>query len=155
MVKVAGSKIDLRRGIDYIGVSASFVIHDGEGRVLLQKRGPKARDEQGNWDVGGGAIEFGEDILDAVRREIHEELNAMPLEIDFLTVYDAHRQLNGEPTHWVTLMHAVKVDPKDVSIGEPHKISEIGWFTSDSLPSPLHTQFHKSYDLALKAGIVK
>jgi ADP-ribose pyrophosphatase YjhB (NUDIX family) len=155
MIKVASEHVDLRRGIDYIGVSASFVIHDGKGRVLLQKRGKQARDEQGNWDVGGGAIEFGESIEDAVVREIGEELLTTPQEIKFLTVYDAHRQLNGQPTHWIAIIHAVKVDPSTVKIGEPHKISEIGWFYSKDLPSPLHSQFHKSYDLALQAGIVK
>jgi len=154
MVKVANEKTDLKRGVDYIGVSASFVIHDGSGRVLLQKRGPKARDEQGNWDVGGGAIEFGESIIEAVKREVFEELMVVPLEIEFLTAYDAHRELNGRPTHWIAIMHSVKVDPNEVKIGEPHKISEIGWFTSDNLPSPLHSQFHKSFDLAREAGIV-
>jgi 8-oxo-dGTP diphosphatase len=155
MVEVADIKTDLRRGIDHIGVSASFVVHDGQGRVLLQKRGPGARDEQGNWDVGGGAIEFGETIIEAVKREIKEELLTIPLEIKFLTTYDALREFNGKPTHWVTVMHAVKVDPKKLGIGEPHKIAEIDWFTSDNLPSPLHSQFWKSYNVALKEGIVK
>lgn len=152
----ADDRIDLRRGIDHIGISASFVIHDGSGRVLLQKRGAKTRDEQGRWDVGGGAIEFGEQIHDAVRREVLEELMTEPLEIEFLTVYDAHRQLDdGQPTHWVAIIHAVKVDPSEVKIGEPHKIEELGWFTSDELPGPLHSQFWKSYQVALDKGIVR
>lgn len=155
MVEVADLKTDLRRGIDHIGISASFVVHDGKGRVLLQKMGPKARDEQGNWDVGGGAIEFGETINDAVRREIREELLTEPLEVNFLTAYEALREFNGRLTHWVTLLHAVKVNPQKVGIGEPHKTTEIKWFTSDNLPSPLHSQFQKSYNAALSAGIVK
>jgi 8-oxo-dGTP diphosphatase len=52
-------------------------------------------------------------------------------------------------------MHAVQVDPEKIKIGEPHKIDELGWFTSDNLPTPLHSQFHKSYDVALEQGIVK
>jgi 8-oxo-dGTP pyrophosphatase MutT (NUDIX family) len=92
----AADNVDLRRGIDHIGVSASFVIHDGQGRVLLQKRGAKARDEQGRWDVGGGAIEFGESTEDAVRREMGEELCTTPVDIQFLTVYDAHREHEGD-----------------------------------------------------------
>ncbi len=152
----ASNATDLRRGIDHIGVSASFVIHDGNGNVLLQKRSNQCRDEQGCWDVGGGAIEFGEPLEDAVRREITEELMVNPLTIEFLMVYDAHRvSPDGLPTHWVAIMHAVKVDPTKVSIGEPHKIDEIGWFTSDTLPAPLHSQFWKSYEVALKKGIVK
>ena len=153
MIKVADMNTDLRRGIDHIGISASFVVHDGNGRVLLQKRGPGARDENGHWDVGGGAIEFGESIVEAVKREIYEEILAEALEIKFLTVYDALREINGQPTHWIAIIHAVKVDPNTVKIGEPHKIDEIGWFTSDNLPAPLHTQFWKSYQIALDQGV--
>ena len=154
--RVASQKIDLKRGIDHIGVSACAVIYDDEGRILLMKRGPQARDEQGAWDICGGAIEFGESIDEAVRREVVEELCAEPIDIEFLTSYDAHRvHTDGSPTHWIALAHAVKVDPTKVKIGEPHKIAEIGWFHSHELPSPLHSQFQKNYQPALLRGIVK
>jgi 8-oxo-dGTP diphosphatase len=155
MVQIADSKTDLRRGIDHIGVSAVFIIHDGQGNVLLQRRGPNARDENGNWDVGGGAIEFGESIDAAVRREIKEELCAEPIEVRFIKVYDAFRELNGNKTHWIAILHAVEVDPRSVKIGEPDKIDEIKWFTHTNLPSPLHSQFWKSYQTALDLGITK
>jgi len=154
-VKIADEKTDLRRGIDHIGVSACSIIHDGKGRILLMKRGPKARDERGNWDICGGAIEFGESIDESIRREVKEELCTDPLDVEFLTAYDAHREHEGDKTHWVALVHAVKVDPKKVTIGEPHKIAEIGWFTSQNLPSPLHSQFQKSYVAAVATGIIK
>ncbi len=153
--KTAQPKVDFRRGIDHIGVSICAVVHDGKGRILLMKRGSEARDEQGNWDICGGAIEFGESIDEALRRELKEELCADPIDIEFLTVYDAHRvHADGSPTHWVALAHAVKVDPAKVKIGEPHKIAEIGWFTSDNLPSPLHTQFPKNFEPAKARGFV-
>lgn len=60
MVEVADTTKDHRRGIDHIGVSVSFIIHDGNGNIMLHKRGQQARDEQGRWDVGGGALEFDE-----------------------------------------------------------------------------------------------
>jgi 8-oxo-dGTP diphosphatase len=151
----APEHVDLRRGVDHIGVSASFVVHDGNGNVLLMKRGKHARDEQGRWDHVGGAIEFGETIEEAVRRECLEELCTEPLDMEFLMVYDAHREHEGQPTHWIAVMYVVKVDPKHVKIGEPHKIDEIGWFTSKTLPSPRHSQFHKSYDVAVARGFVK
>lgn len=154
MVDVADEQKDLRRGIDHIGISASFVVHDGKGNVLLQKRGPGARDENGNWDVGGGAIEFGESIDEAVKREIQEELCVEPIGIQFLTVYDAFREHNGHKTHWIAIMHAVLVDPSGVKIGEPDKIEELGWFKSTQLPSPLHSQFWKSYQIALDMKIL-
>jgi 8-oxo-dGTP diphosphatase len=147
--------LDSKRGLDHIGISACALIHDGKGRILLMKRGPKARDENGKWDICGGAIEFGESIDEAVRREVYEELCTEPLDIEFLTVYDAHRQHDGRKTHWVALIHAVRVDPDMVNIGEPEKIAEIGWFTADTLPEPRHSQFDKSFKAALDSGVVR
>ena len=155
MSKPTDDHVDSRRGLDHIGISASFIVHDGKGNILLQRRGPDARDENGNWDVGGGAIEFGESIEATVEREINEELCVSPLNIQFLTVYDAFREYNGSPTHWIAIMHSVEVAPEKVKIGEPEKIDAIGWFTSKNLPSPLHSQFWKSYQIALDSGIVK
>lgn len=153
--KIANKKTDQKRGVDHIGISVSFVVHDGKGKILLQKRGPKCRDEQGRWDIGGGAIEFGETIEDTLVREIKEELCTKPLKSEFLTVYDAHRGAGDKCTHWVAIIYAVLVDPAKVRIGEPEKIDEIGWFSSDTLPSPLHSQFYKSYSVALDNGIAK
>lgn len=146
--------MDARRGIDFIGVTAVFVIHDGTGRFLLQKRSQKCRDEQGAWDVGGGSVEFGEEWDEAVRREVMEELGVDPLEVTFLKAYNALRENNGESTHWVALVHSVKVDPKDVFINEKDKIDEIGWFNLDSLPSPLHSKMGESLKAAADAGVI-
>lgn len=151
---MASEKVDLRRGIDHIGVSIACIVHDGQGNMLLMKRGPKARDERGRWDVLGGAIEFGEPIEDAIRREAKEELCTDALDIEFITAYDAHREHEGKQTHWIALVHAVLVDPSKVKIGEPHKISEISWFNSENLPSPRHSQFDKSFKFAVSAGLV-
>lgn len=152
----ADDHIDLRRGIDHIGVAVNSIIHDGKGNILLMKRGQQARDERGRWDICGGALEFGESIDEAVARELMEELCTVPLDIVFLAAGDAHRVNHDKnKTHWVWLMHAVKVDPKTVKIGEPHKIDEINWFKADNLPSPRHSQFHHALREAQKAGIIK
>ena len=125
-------------------------MHDGNGKILLMKRGPKARDEQGHWDVVGGALEFGESFEECIRREMAEEILTEPLSIEFLTTYDAHREHEGKKTHWVAVVHLVRVDPKGVGIGEPHKIDELKWFDIKKLPKPMHSQFPKAYK-ALRA----
>jgi hypothetical protein len=70
-------------------------------------------------------------------------------------VFDAHRQHNGKPTHWIAIVHTVEVDPKHVVIGEPHKISAIGWFSAHNLPQPLHSQFPKVHQAIIDAGILR
>jgi len=147
--------LDLRRGVDFIGVTVAFVIHDGKGNFLLQKRSQKCRDEQGTWDVGGGSMEFGEEWEQAVRREIEEEIGVTPEEIKFLKAYNALRDNNGIPTHWIAIVHAAKVNPKLVKINDREKIDAIGWFTLDKMPKPLHSKMMKSLDAAKEKGIIK
>ncbi|HSX24267.1 MAG TPA: NUDIX hydrolase [Candidatus Saccharimonadales bacterium] len=154
MVKFADEETDLRRGIDHIGVSVCGIIHDGEGNILLMKRGAKARDEQGRWDICGGALEFGESIDEAMRREIKEELCTEALDMEFVHAYEAHREHQGNKTHWIALVHVVRVDPQTVKIGEPHKIDKIAWFTEATLPSPRHSMFPKALEAAKRAGVI-
>ncbi len=148
------TKTHVKRGTDCIGVAISFVLHDGHGNVLLHKRGQKCRDEQGNWDTGGGALEFSETFDDAMTREVKEEFGCDVLEAKFLGTLNVLRQHNGAPTHWVSICYAIKIDPNQVVNGEPHKIEELSWFTPDSLPSPQHTTLTKWIAMAVDAGIL-
>jgi 8-oxo-dGTP diphosphatase len=145
---------DLKKGVDFIGVTVPFVVHDGKGNVLLQKRSQNCRDEQGTWDVGGGSMEFGETFEQTVRREVLEELCSEAAEVKFLKAYNAIRDNDGILTHWIALAHSVKVDPRKVKIGEPERIDEIGWFTLGKLPAPLHSMMERSLDAAKEAGVI-
>jgi ADP-ribose pyrophosphatase YjhB (NUDIX family) len=137
----ANGQNDLRRGVEFIGVSCAFICHDGKGRILLGKRSQNCRDEQGTWDFGGGSHEFGATLVQTVKREIKEEYGVKAADLKFIKVYDAHRQLaDGTPTHWVVALFAAKVDPAKVKNNEPYKIDEIGWFKPDQLPESMHSQ---------------
>ena len=147
-VEVADQRTDLRRGIDHIGVTVNFLIHDGNGKVLLQKRSANCRDEHGRWDIGGGAVEFGETLEAALERELLEEYQVKPIEYNFTEVYTALREHNGKPTHWVAVNFKVLVDPKQIKVGEPHKVDAIGWFGKNDLPEPHHSMLHKALTIA-------
>ena len=152
----ANGKHDLKRGIDFIGVTCVFVCHDGTGRFLLHKRSKNCRDEQGRWDNGGGAHEFGATLEETVKREIKEEYGADAFNVKRVKIYDAHRKLDdGTPTHWLAVVYAAQVDPKQVKNNEPHKIDELGWFTLNDLPSPMHSQSIGNLQAVKAAGIVK
>jgi ADP-ribose pyrophosphatase YjhB (NUDIX family) len=47
------------------------VIFDGDGRVLLVKRGRPPR--EGTWGLPGGLLDLGERLEDGVKREVREE----------------------------------------------------------------------------------
>ena len=128
------------------GVSVVFVCEDGEGRILLARRGAGARDEPGAWDCGAGALEFGESFESAVAREVEEEYATVPQRIELCGVRNVVRA--DPPSHWVAVVFRVRVDPSAVVIGEPHKFDELGWFRPDELPAPLHSQLPATLALA-------
>ena len=60
----------MKAGVDFIGVSVGAMIVNDRGKLLLCKRSKTARNEQGQWEIPGGEVEFGEKLTDAIHREI-------------------------------------------------------------------------------------
>lgn len=126
----------MKPGIDYIGVSVGAFIINDKGEVLLMKRSQNAKNERGKWEAPGGAVEFGETLEEAIRREMREELG---VEIEIKKQFPAKSEiLVADKQHWVPttfLVHIAKGNtPKNV---EPNKHDEIGWFALEHFPSPL------------------
>ncbi|MDP3785111.1 MAG: NUDIX domain-containing protein [bacterium] len=145
--------IDIKRGVDYIGVTCVFFCHDGKGRILMHKRSRNCRDEIGRWDCGSGSMEFGESFEKAVRREIKEEYGLQPTEIKLCGVRSVLRKNGNTKTHWIAAVFAAKVNPTGAKIGEPRKMDQIGWFRTNHLPKPLHSIFTKHLKMVQGAGI--
>jgi 8-oxo-dGTP pyrophosphatase MutT (NUDIX family) len=138
----------MQKGVNFTGICVVFVCHDGAGHILMQKRGKNTRDEQGKWDVGAGGLEFGDSVEDTLKKELLEEYCCQSIEHEFLGFREIHRENNGQKTHWISLDFKVLVDPGKVAIGEPHKFSDLKWFTLDKLPDKedLHSQLRFFFD---------
>jgi len=132
--------IEFKKGFDFIGVTVTFLCHDGKGNFVLAKRGANARDENGKWDTGGGALEFNDTVEQTLKQEIAQEYCTDVIDFEFLGYRDVHRENQGRKTHWIALDFKVLVNPDKVKIGEPHKFDDIGWFTLDNMPENLHSQ---------------
>jgi mutator protein MutT len=128
--------MNMKKGVDYIGVSAGAMIVNDMGQIFLAQRGLKAKNERGYWENPGGGVEFGEKLEDAVKREIMEEYGA---EIEIIKQFPAEDHLIPvENQHWVATTFLVKFKQGSTpKIMEPEKCSAIGWFDMDNLPSPL------------------
>ena len=74
--------IPLTKVPDEIGVSASAVIFDRSGRVLLQKRSDIEW-----WGLPGGKLEIGENFQNCIVREVKEETNLLVDPKKLITVY--------------------------------------------------------------------
>lgn len=136
----------LRPGFDYIGISTPFYCHDGKGHLLLAKRTKYARDEDGTWDPGAGLLEHGSSIEANILREIKEEYGCEGTIQKLLPAVNLLREIDGQLSHWLVVAAFVLVNSDDVQLMEPDKFSEIGWFTLDELPSPLHQGFALSFE---------
>lgn len=132
-------------GLDYIGVNVGFICHDGNGKVLLHLRSDTCRDEHNTWDAGGGQVEFGETLRDALMREVREEYGCEPLEVRHIAQLDLLREHVGKKTHWLANIFAVRVDPEQVRVMEPDRNLGNQWYTLDGLPEPLHTVLRKVF----------
>lgn len=141
-------------GIDYVGITVTFFCHDGKGNFVMARRGKNCRDEQGRWDVGGGAVDWGVSVEETLKNEIKEEYCADIIKQEFLGYEDVFRVHEGKKTHWLSLFFKVLVDRSQVKNGEPHKLDEVRWFTKDTLPPDpeLHSHaphFFKKYHSVL------
>jgi mutator protein MutT len=116
-----------KKGIDYIGVAAGGMIFNSEGKVLLAKRGPDARNEAGLWEFSGGAIEFGETLEAGFAREAGEEFDITIEVIELLDVVS--HILPAENQHWVSPTFLAKHIAGEPKVLEPGKIDEVKWIT--------------------------
>lgn len=130
----------MKKGIDYIGVGVGVgvgaMIFNEKGEVFLSKRGQEVRNEKGTWEFPGGGVEFGEKLVDAIKREIKEEYN---MEIEIIKQFPAADHIiENEHQHWVPTTFLANIIPGQTPIiMEPEKCEAIGWFSMDKLPKPL------------------
>ena len=136
----------MKKGVDYIGVGVGAAIFDNEGRLFITKRGEKAKNERGKWEIPGGSMEFGETFEQAIKREIKEEVGVEIEVLELLGICD--HIIPDEKQHWVSPTYICKIVKGIPRILEPEKCAEIGWFTLEEAES-LELSIVTKYDLRL------
>ena len=132
-------------GRDYVGIATPFYCHDGDGNLLLQKRGSGARDEVGRWDPGGGKMEKGLGLEENVKKEVREELGVECIVEEQLPAHSSFPEKDGEESQWLVVPFFVKVDREEVEINEGEKIDELKWASINEMPEPLHSGFKDTF----------
>ena len=110
-----------------IGVGVGALIFNDQGKILLAQRGPKARNEQGKWEIPGGKVEYGEKLEEAIVREVLEETGVVVRVKKLLKISD--HILSAEKQHWVSPTYICEIVSGTPSIQEPEKSTQLGWFT--------------------------
>jgi 8-oxo-dGTP diphosphatase len=108
------------------GLAVKAVIRDEEGRSLLVKRSPGSRHYVEQWEWPGGKVDPGEDVTDALHREVEEETG---LGID-LTGYAgapsfAVPRTNLPPIHVVALCFEARLSGGVLRMSDEH--TEAQW----------------------------
>jgi 8-oxo-dGTP diphosphatase len=119
-----------------------------DGRVLLVHRRPDERAYPGVWDLPGGLMESGESELDALTRELHEELGVRIAAgaVSHLCRWTAGSA--GEPallSAWIVRdWHGT---PANVA---PEEHDDIGWFGLEQMRPPVHAEMRTALVSAIQ-----
>ena len=109
-----------------VGVGAVIIEN---GRIALVKRGHDPF--IGEWSIPGGALELGEIVTDAVRREVMEETTLIVEPIFLLNVYDRVILDNDERIlyHYVLIDYLCKRISGDLQAGSD--CDRAHWFSKE------------------------
>ena len=119
--------------------TASAVILDDAGRVLLARRAVEPG--AGLWDLVGGFIDEGEDPLDALRREVREELSVDVEPGEYLGAYPDRYGNDGVYTlnfYWAARLLGGEIRVHD------SELEEVAWFARQELPEPAEFAFENT-----------
>lgn len=109
-------------------VSAWIMNYNGE--ILLQKRSLTKKKNPGMWAKTGGHVEYGEDVISAIKREVYEEigLNIKTYEFINLNKYDTEKE------KYFAYGYIVFTDLKiDDFILQKEEVDSIKYFTIEEL----------------------
>jgi 8-oxo-dGTP pyrophosphatase MutT (NUDIX family) len=129
---------DIRKLVGHAPVmlcGGSVIVEDEKGRVLLQKRL-----DNGCWGYAGGAVEMGEKVEDAAKRELFEETGLIA---DELTLFDAFSgpetrftYPNGDEVFFVDVVYLCRKYHGTLR-AQPEEVAELRFFPVNALPENL------------------
>lgn len=123
-----------RRDPDRPWLGVGGVVLEG-GRVLLVRRGNEPfRD---HWSIPGGAVESGELLEDAVRRELLEETGLIVEPAEVIYIFESIRPgaNGGVSFHFVVIDYLCRPIGGEMRAGGD--VSAAAWFERNALPEPI------------------
>jgi 8-oxo-dGTP diphosphatase len=111
--------------MDPVLVTQKIIILNPEGKFLAIRRSHTDSDAFA-WDLPGGLIEKGEDIKEAILREIQEEV---AVEISDLKILDVFSASSKQNPYFICVGYVAKADSTDVTLSWEHDQYE--WVTKE------------------------
>lgn len=130
-----------------------------DGKILLQKR-----TDNGMWAIHGGAIEPGEKYIDALYREVKEELNIKPINPELMGIFsgeELHHVYANSKDEVYALNHVFICEDYEGKINfTDGEVGDLKWFDLDNLPEnvfkinkPVINSIKKYFDSGRKVVI--
>lgn len=111
-----------------IEVAVKGIVLKEDGKILVIKRSEKEDVFKDLWDTPGGEIEFGENLKQALKREIKEEVG---MEVEVLFPINTWSFFRNKRTYVVGITFLCKPRSKDVSLSGEHK--EYKWVCEEEV----------------------
>jgi len=115
--------------------AGSMIVYDEKKGVLLQNR-----KDNGLWGYHGGAVELGESVEAAAKRELFEETGLIATEFSLFEVYSGedlyYKYSNGDEVFIIDLVF-VCTQFEGKLHEQNEEVNELKWFSLDEVPSNL------------------
>lgn len=111
-------------------LSVFVLVRNESGQILLQKR-MNTGYLDGYWDFPSGHVEPEESIHYTAVRELMEEVG---IEVTVSHIHLTHIDQYFHDKKYVNFVFNAQSWQGTPKIGEPEKVSELGWFDIDTLP---------------------
>ena len=112
--------------------SVAAVIHDADGRLLLQQK------HDGTWSLPAGAIEPGETPEQAIAREVLEETGLRCTGSEVIATLGGpqfrHTYANGDPVEYLIVLFKCTVGGETIPPPDTEETASLRWFTREEFP---------------------
>lgn len=112
--------------------ACAFIHHDfyGVTKLFMPKRAMTKKFMPGVWEIPGGHIDYGEDIVAGLKREVLEELGMNIHVGDPFAAFTYINEIKG--SHSIQVMFFVTfIDPIEKITVNPEDHSEFAWFSEE------------------------
>ncbi len=108
-------------------VAQKAVLIREDGKILALRRSKTDPNRPLTWDLPGGDVEYGEDLTEAIKREVREEAG---LVVENLALLDAVGFVIPSGEYWVSIGYIAHV-PQDTAVALSFEHDEFKWLTKE------------------------